>query len=125
MAEGGARATAYTSCFSEPSRRGDAAQFRLIFFWDDAVKEQYCEIMGVTHSDLYEKYGFVRTGCACCPFGSRFETELTMAEWIDPNLAVAAKNIFGKAYEYTRAYRQFKAAHDAAAKSNPDQYSLF
>ncbi len=123
--EGGARATACTSCFSEPSRKGDAAQFRLIFFWDDATKARYCEMTGITHSDLYEKYGFVRTGCACCPFGSRFESELATAEWIDPKLAAAAQNIFGKSYEYTRAYRRFKAEQDAAAKRDPDQYRLF
>ena len=79
----------------------------------------------VTHSDLYEKHGFVRTGCACCPFGSRFELELETADKLDPGLAKAARNIFGAAYEYTRAYRQFKAMHDAEKKNNPHQISMF
>lgn len=123
-AEGGARATAYNSCFSEPSSKSEAAQFRPLFFMTDQDKELYCQRRGVVHSDLYEKHGFKRTGCACCPFGSRFEQELQAAEQLDPGLAVAAKRIFGEAYEYTRAYREFKARHDAERKAN-GQTSLF
>ena len=130
-AEGGARATAYNSCFDEPSRRGEAAQFRPLFYITDQDKELYCKRRGVTHSDLYEKHGFVRTGCACCPFGSRFELELEAADKLDPGLAKAARNIFGAAYEYTRAYRRFKAERDAEAKREAEkrtaggQISLF
>ena len=124
-AEGGARAMAYANCFSEPSRRGDAAQFRPIFFMTDEDKALYCERRGVVHSDLYIKYGFSRTGCACCPFGSRFEDELKVAEWIAPNLEKAAKNIFGPAYDYMRAYRNFKKEHDADRNIDPDQVTLF
>ncbi len=124
-AEGGVRATAYDSCFSEPTRRGDAAQFRPLFYLTDEDKDIYCERRGVVHSDLYCKYGFIRTGCACCPFGSRFEEELRIAEWIAPNLAKAAKSIFGPAYEYTRAYRQFKAQHDATAQKDENQVELW
>lgn len=124
-AEGGVRATAYSSCFSEASRRGDIAQFRPLFFFTDEDKERYCQIRGVTHSDLYEKYGFVRTGCACCPFGSRFEDELQTAAELDPGLRQAAINIFGPAYEYTRAYRQYKIRCDELAKRTPGQFCLW
>lgn len=124
-AEGGARATAHSSCFSEPGHKGEAAQFRPLFFMTDRDKEVYSERRGVEHSELYQKYGFVRTGCACCPFGSRFEDELRMTEWIDPGLCAAAQKIFGPAYDYTRAYRQFKARADADKKANPAQVNLF
>lgn len=124
-AEGGARATAYNSCFSEPSSKSEAAQFRPLFYITDADKELYCERRGVTHSDLYEKYGFLRTGCACCPFGSRFEQELEAADRLDPLLAKAVRNIFERAYEYTREYRRFKAQHDAEEKSDKNQITLF
>ena len=123
-AEGGARATAYNSCFSEPSKKGEAAKFRPLFYFTDQDKEFYCQRRGVVHSDLYEKYGFKRTGCACCPFGSRFEQELQAAEQLDSGLAAAAKNIFGAAYEYTRAYREFKAKREAERKAQ-GQTSLF
>ena len=72
-----------------------------------------------------QTHGFLRTGCACCPFGSRFEQELQTADQLDPGLAKAARNIFGAAYEYTRAYRQFKAQYDAEKKSDKDQFSMF
>jgi len=124
-AEGGVRATVYTSCFSEASKRGDIAQFRPLFFFTDEDKERYCQIRSVTHSDLYEKYGFVRTGCACCPFGSRFEDELQTAAELDPGLCRAANTIFGPSYEYTRAYRKFKIQQDEYAKRTPGQVCLW
>lgn len=124
-AEGGARSTVYNSCFTEPSKRGEAAQFRPIFYLTDQDKELYCNIRKVIHSDLYEKHGFKRTGCACCPFGSRFEQELEVAEQLDPGLANAVKKIFASAYEYTRAYRAFKAEHDTNKKSDSNQTSLW
>lgn len=124
-AEGGARSTVYNSCFTEPSRRGEAAQFRPIFYLTDQDKEIYCKMREVKHSDLYEKHGFKRTGCACCPFGSRFEQELETAERLDPGLAVAAKKIFASSYEYTRAYRAFKAEHDSDKKADANQTSLW
>ncbi len=124
-AEGGARATAYNSCFSEASRKCEAAQFRPIFYLTDQDKELYCHIREVIHSDLYEKHGFKRTGCACCPFGSRFEQELEVAEKLDPGLATAVKKIFAPAYEYTRAYRAFKAKHDLDKKRDSTQVSLW
>lgn len=85
----------------------------------------YCERRGVVHSDLYEKHGFLRTGCACCPFGSRFEQELQAADQLDPGLAKAVRNIFGASYEYTRAFRQFKAQYDAEKKNDTNQLSMF
>lgn len=124
-AEGGARATAYNSCFSEPSSKRDAALFRPLFFITDQDKELYRERRGIIHSDLYEKYGFRRTGCACCPFGSRFEQELQTADQLDPGLAKAARKIFATAYEYTRAFRQFKTQHDADKKKDKNQISIF
>lgn len=124
-AEGGARSTAYNSCFSEPSRKGEAAQFRPLFYFTDQDKVMYGLLRGVVRSDLYEQHGFQRTGCACCPFGSRFEQELQAADELDPGLAIAVRNIFGDAYEYTRAYRQFKAKHDAEGKGDKNQISMF
>lgn len=125
QAEGGARAMAYTSCFSEKNNRGDIAQFRPLFFFTDEDKELYCEVRGIVHSALYEEYGFARTGCACCPFGTKFEDELKTAEKIEPGLCLAANNIFGPAYEYTRAYRQFKARHDLEKKMDPNQICIW
>lgn len=110
MAEGGVRATAFTSCFSEATDKR-IARFRPIFYFSDADKQEYKEFCGVTYSDCYEVWGFKRTGCACCPFGSRFEDELEVVKQYEPKLYAAACKIFGPSYEYTRKYRKFKEAY--------------
>lgn len=105
-AEGGKRATANRNCFTPAGKY--AAQFRPIFYWSDADKAEYEAFCGVRHSDCYSVYGFTRTGCAGCPFGSGFEHELEALEQYEPKLYKAACNIFGPSYEYTRKYRIFK-----------------
>lgn len=105
--EGGIRAMACKSCYS-PATDSRIAQFRPIFFWSDADKGEYEDFCGVVHSDCYTVYGFKRTGCACCPFGSGFEHELEVIKEYEPKLYKAACNIFGESYEYTRKYRKFK-----------------
>lgn len=104
--EGGKRAIIYDSCYTPAGRH--IAQFRPIFFWTDADKREYEDHCGVVHSDCYTVYGFKRTGCACCPFGSGFEEELEVIKQYEPKLYKAACNIFGPSYEYTRRYRKFK-----------------
>lgn len=103
--EGGVRSTVYKSCFDKVYDGADI--FRPIFWFQNKDKRNYEEVFQVKHSDCYEKYGLTRTGCACCPFGRNFEKELRAAELYEPNLYRAAINVFGKAYEYTRKYREF------------------
>lgn len=54
-----------------------------------------------------------RTGCAGCPFGSKFEEELEIIEKYEPKLHKAINNIFKDSYEYTRQYREFKKNYKA------------
>lgn len=98
---------AYKSCYT-PASNSRIAQFRPIFYWSDADKKEYEEFCGIVHSDCYTVYGFKRTGCACCPFGSDFEHELEVIKQYEPKLYQAANAIFGESYEYTRKYRKFK-----------------
>lgn len=104
--EGGKRAVAFKSCFTPSGSY--AAQFRPIFFWNDTDKDEYEAFCGVVHSDCYTVYGMKRTGCAGCPFNSRWEEELEVIKKHEPKLYKAALNIFGESYEYTRKYRKFK-----------------
>lgn len=104
-AEGGARATVYSSCFDKIQFGAD--QFRPIFWFKKDDKRAYEIAFDIVHSDCYRLYGLDRTGCACCPFGRNFERELAAAERYEPNLYKAAIHIFGKSYEYTRQYRDF------------------
>ena len=105
-AEGGKRSITYTSCYTPAGK--NIAQFRPLFFWSEADKKEYEDLYGIVHSDCYTVYGFKRTGCVCCPFGSNFEDELKVIEQYEPKLYRAANAIFGRSYEYTRKYRKFK-----------------
>lgn len=106
-AEGGIRSVSLKTCFSD-GKNGNADNFRPIFWFADADKVEYEKFCEIRHSDCYEKWGFSRTGCACCPFGSGFEKELEVVRREEPALYNLANKVFGKSYEYTRRYRRFK-----------------
>lgn len=105
-AEGGVRASAHSSCFSIPA--SGIPHYRPLYFWTNEDKQQYKEYYGIVYSDCYEVYGMTRTGCAGCPFNSKFEDTLRIIHEYEPQLEVAVNNIFGESYEYIRAYNQFK-----------------
>lgn len=107
-AEGGARATINSSCFT-PSKEDHIAAYRPLFFISDKDKKEYENHYGMCHSDCYCVWGMTRTGCAGCPFGSRFEDELRLIKQYEPKLYGAVNNIFADSYEYTRMYRKFKS----------------
>lgn len=107
QAEGGLRAVRHTSCF-EPLHSSGVAKYMPLYFWSDEDKQQYKEHYGLRYSDCYEVYGMKRTGCCGCPFNSRFEEELEVVKKYEPQLYKAAISIFGKSYEYPRAYRKFR-----------------
>ena len=108
-AEGGARSTAYKSCFDENGKCKDNTydNYRPIFWYKNSDKEEYDSHYGIEHSRCYTEYGLKRTGCAGCPYGRDFEQELTIIEKYEPKLFAAVNNIFGDSYEYTRRYREF------------------
>lgn len=105
-AEGGARAGAYTSCFTPKPQGID--QYRPVFWFDKFTKLEYKQKFEIKHSDCYEIWGLERTGCPACPFGLNFEYELECLKIYEPQLYLAANNIFGDSYEYTRKYREFQ-----------------
>lgn len=104
-AEGGARATAYKSCFDENDSGCD--NYRPLFWYKDSDKIDYENSYDIEHSKCYTEYGLKRTGCAGCPFGRDFEYELEVIQKYEPKLYKAVNNIFGDSYEYTRKYREF------------------
>lgn len=112
--EGGARSTVYSSCFVDNAHSGP--QHFPVFWFTDDDKRAYESAFGVTHSDAYTVYGCTRTGCAGCPFGSKFQDELDMLHRFEPQLAKSVENIFNPAYEYTRKYREFRARMKAQEK---------
>lgn len=104
-AEGGARATAYKSCFDQNADGYD--NYRPLFWYTDQDELEYENARNITHSKCYTEYGLKRTGCAGCPFGKDFEMELEIIEQNEPKLFKAVNKIFGDSYEYTRKYKKF------------------
>lgn len=122
-AEGGVRATNTKGCYTENSTKEDV--YRPIWWFSDKDKNEYKNYYNIKHSDCYEIWGFKRTGCCCCPFGSNFEEELETVKKYEPNLYLACQNIFGKSYEYTRKYREFKKIKIAEARQLKGQMAMF
>lgn len=104
-AEGGIRAVAYKNCYSISENNVDS--YRPIFWYKDDTKKQYEKKFNIIHSDCYIKYGFKRTGCACCPYGRDLEEKLEITRTYEPKLYKAVCNVFKDSYEYTRKYREF------------------
>lgn len=113
--EGGVRVVAYSNCFTY-NPNISMQNMRPIWWFDDKDKSKYIELYGVVLSDCYLVYGMRRTGCAGCPFNSKFETALQTLQTYEPKLYRAANAIFGESYEYTRKYRQFKEQAKLDAK---------
>lgn len=99
-AEGGARRTAYKTCFSNNDSGCD--DYRPIFWYLSDTKKIYEQHYNIIHSRCYEEYGLKRTGCAGCPFGQNFEDELLAMKKYEPGLYKAVNHIFKDTYEYTR-----------------------
>ena len=110
-AEGGARAVAYKNCFT--AKPDDPDEYRPVFWYTNADKEMYKEHYNIVYSDCYEIYGLDRTGCAGCPFGKYWESELEVIKTHEPKLYKAVNNIFGDSYEYMRGYSKFVEEMDA------------
>ena len=104
-AEGGARRTAYKTCFSNNDSGCD--DYRPIFWYLSDTKKIYEQHYNIIHSRCYEEYGLKRTGCAGCPFGQNFEDELLAMKKYEPGLYKAVNHIFKDTYEYTRKYKEF------------------
>jgi len=105
-AEGGIRATRYKSCYS--TKEDGVANYRPLYWFNKASKEEYETKFNIVHSKCYTKYGFPRTGCCCCPFGRKnLEEELETTSIYEPKLYKAVCNIFKDSYEYTRKYQEF------------------
>lgn len=104
-AEGGVRGSAYKSCFDS----GDTLDtYRPLFWLSDSDRKYYEDLFKVVHSECYTKYGLKRTGCCGCPYGQNFEKELEILQEYEPNLYKAVNHIFGKSYDLTRKFLEYR-----------------
>lgn len=109
-AEGGMRSVPRKDntamCFTETA--DGQYRFRPLYYVTDADKAWYKERYGIKYSDAYEVYGMKRTGCCGCPISYRATEDLELIRPYEPNIVIAAWNIFGKSYEYRAKYNQYK-----------------
>lgn len=117
--EGGARATAWKTCYTSALSGPD--EYRPLFWFTDQDKREYDEHYGLKHSECYEVWGMKRTGCAGCPFGRNFEQEIALAEKYEPNFYKAMIKIFGPSYEYTRQFRKFREQMNQAESNGAEE----
>lgn len=123
QSEGGVRAKAYDSCFSNSKSKG-CNTYRPLFWYKDGDKSTYDEIFNIKHSECYSKYGMKRTGCAGCPFSRNLIEELKIIENFEPKLYKAAYNLFGKSYEYRAKYDAYKRKRMEQEKQFENQLSF-
>lgn len=109
-AEGGARATAYKSCFDNSGNGYD--NYRPIFWFKDEDKIGYSELFNITNSKCYSEYGLKRTGCCGCPYGRDCNFELKVLEEHEPKLYKAVTNVFKDSYDYTKKYYKFRGDYN-------------
>lgn len=114
--EGGNRAVTNTCV----TRHGSVDTYRPVYWWDDETRCEYKRLFDLRNSDCYEKYGLRRTGCVGCPFNKNHVAELGVMGMYESNLCKAALKVFGAAYNYTMAYRDYVRSMD-----NDGQMSLF
>ena len=114
--EGGIRSANYKTCFSASKSKG-CYTYRPVFWYTDADKLCYEKHFGIQHSRCYTEYGMKRTGCVGCPFNPRISAELEVIKEHEPNLYKGAMAIFGKSYEYTRKYQEFRKMMKAEEKA--------
>lgn len=122
-AEGGQRADSYKSCFSTESDGTD--NYRPIWWFTDADKEEYNKYCGIVNSDCYRLYGQRRTGCCGCPCALSLEEEKKIYETFEPKLYKAMSYVFKETYEYTEGYREFQKQRKAERKKNKSNIKDF
>ena len=123
-AEGGVRSGAYKNCFSKGAKN-KVDSYRPLWWFSNDDKKEYEKIFNIKHSDCYEKYGMLRTGCAGCPFNSKFDDEKRIIDTYEPKLSKAVSKIFKESYEYTRAYRAFAFTQQQKANGGYKQTTIF
>lgn len=104
--EGGIRALAYNGCFVEEGSKYRYALYMPLFWFTEEDKRMYNTFYEIRNSDMYRKYGYLRTGCCGCPYAGAEEInrELKVMKQFEPNRYIASKNIFGESYAYSKLY---------------------
>ena len=100
--EGGARSV-LNNCWN----KNKAVYYPLLWYTDND-KHILENSLQIKHSKCYTEYGLHRTGCAGCPFGQHYNSELEIIKRFEPKLYNACMHIFEQAYTYRNGFNTFK-----------------
>lgn len=118
--EGGIRG-AIKQCYVPNSGKDMPDKYYPIFWLTDSDKTVYNNFYKIKNSDCYSKYGLNRTGCACCPYGLECEREREAARIYEPKLYRLTEKVFGKSYDYSRLFYEFREKHDIEVRRGNTQ----
>lgn len=89
-----------------------------ILYFSDSDRREYEEEYNITHSRCYTEYGLQRTGCAGCPFGKNYQSELAILKDKEPKFYNAIINMWGHVFDYTNKYKEFQRIMNLKYKKN-------
>lgn len=124
--EGGVRGMSISKCYN-PGRKGRRNgqfvpdKYYPIFWLTDTDKKEYNQYYKICNSACYTKYGFTRTGCACCPYGLDCEKERERIKVFEPKIYNLTERVFGSSYDYTKKFYEFRQQHDLDMKRGNTQ----
>lgn len=119
--EGGRRST-LTKCFFPRKSKSGYDTYMPIFWMTNSDKKAYEEIFNIKHSRCYTEYGFDRTGCTGCPYNPHIEKDLEVYKKYEPLKLRACQAVFGKAYEWTKRFKDYKA--EMSENNGEQKYNL-
>ena len=105
LAENGVRSFSHKDFFQDEEFYTKI--FPLLYF-TNKDRAEYEREFKIIHSNCYTRYGLVRTGCAGCPFGRKYQYERDVIKQYEPKLSKAIENMWGEVYEYTKKYYEFQ-----------------
>ena len=114
--EGQQRAKSYSKCFIT---KANVREYLPLLWWNNDCKKYFENFMGIQHSKCYgPEYGCMsRTGCIGCSYNLKIFQDLENLKKVEPDLYLAACNVFKNSHEYTRMYREFR---DKMKQKNKD-----
>jgi 3'-phosphoadenosine 5'-phosphosulfate sulfotransferase (PAPS reductase)/FAD synthetase len=120
LAEGGARALAYSSCRSVKKVGKKVVMVSMpLIDWEDQDIWDFINTYHIPISKAYTEYGLNRTGCFCCPFAKEMDTNLEALFKYEPKKYKASIKWLGQVYmdmgidlPFDQDYQQAKEERD-------------
>lgn len=134
LAEGGARALAYSSCRSVKKVGKKVVMVSMpLIDWEDQDVDNFIEHYEIEISRAYTEYGLKRTGCFCCPFAQEMDVNLKALYDHEPKKYKASMKWLGVVYmdmgvdlpfdeEYQKAKEERDLVNEVRRKEMLEKY---